>query len=240
MGFINLPPEIVGEIAVHLSSRKDLLSFGHVNRQSYVILKRAIIHFQNFTGMTLLAEASKSGDKAAVASYLKEKPNVNISDSLGRAPLCWASGSGHEDVVLWLLQSGAEANKFDGFGRTALSWAAEKGHFDVVKLLIHHGAQVPIDHLPNIDKLENAARKSHPNSSQLCDIFSRSLVNRERRRYVLHKVLRHELCCIDPLLLAKKNGHEKTVDFLQSTFAQYSITTEPKLLSQVLLEQHSE
>ena len=240
MELINLPPEIVGEIAAHLLSRKDLLSFGLVNRQWHAIYRRTIIHTQNSSGLTLLAEASKSGDKAAVASYLKEKPNVNISDSLGRTPLSWASGSGHEDIVLWLLQSGAKANKFDGFGRTALSWAAEEGRFDVVKLLVHHGAEVPTDRLPNFNRLESTSRMSHPNSSKLHSIFSRKLVKRERRRYVQHKVLKHELCCIDPLFLAKKNGNEKTVDFLQSMFAQYSVTTEPKLLSQVLLEQHSE
>ena len=222
MELINLPPEIVGEIAAHLLSRKDLLSFGLVNRQWHAIYRRTIIHSQNSSGLTLLAEASKSGDKAAVASYLKEKPNVNISDSLGRTPLSWASGSGHKDVVQKLLQLGAQVNKFDGFGRTALSWAAEKGHFDVVELLVHHGAGVSILHLPNIKKLENAVRKSHPNSFELRGIFSRKLQEPERRRVLEHNVLRHELGCIDPLSLAMKNEHEKTMVFLQSKSADYS------------------
>lgn len=223
MGLTNLPPEIVGEIAAHLSSRKDLCSFAQVNRQLYVthILRRAIINSQNFAGLTFLAQASKSGNQDAVASWLQEAPDVNLPDSLGRTALSWASGFGHKDIVQWLLESGANANMSDGFRRTALSWAAEKGHYNVVELLVKSGAKVQIHGLPTIRKLDNAARKSHPNlSGQFRQILSRKFTPQDtrrstRNRYVLHNLLRHELCCIDLLSLAKKNGHEKTIYFLQ-------------------------
>lgn len=183
MGLTNLPPEIVGEIAAHLSSREDLCSFAQVNRQLYVthILRRAIINSQNFAGLTLLAQASKSGNQDAVASWLQEAPDVNLPDSLGRTALSWASGFGHEDIVRQLLKSGANANMLDGFGWTALSWAAEKGHYNVVKLLVESGATVQIHGPPSIYKLDNAARKSHPNlSGRLRQILSRNFTRDTR------------------------------------------------------------
>lgn len=223
MGFIHLPLEIKLEIASHLSFNKDLIPLAQVNRQLNKIFGKCVHNnSQGPAGLTPLIKASMSGDQEEVSTLLHEWAEVDLPDSLGRTPLSWASGSGHKDVVQKLLQSGARVNKFDGFGRTALSWAAEKGHFDVVELLVHHGAKVSILHLPNIEKLENAVRKSHPNSFGLRGIFSRKLRESERSRFLIHNVLRHELGCIDPLSLAMKNEHEKTMNFLQSKSADYS------------------
>lgn len=227
MGFIHLPLEIKLEIASHRSFYKDVVSLAQVNRQLNEIFRnqaKKCIHnnSQDPAGLTPLIKASMSGDREEVSTLLHEWAEVDLPDSLGRTPLSWASGSGHKDVVQKLLQLGARVNKFDGFGRTALSWAAEKGHFDVVELLVHHGAKVSILHLPNIEKLENAVRKPHPNSLGLRGIFSRKLREPKRSRVLIHNVLRHELGCIDPLSLAMKNEHGKTIDFLQSKSADYS------------------
>ena len=245
MGFTHLPPEIKWEIAFHLSSSKDLISLAQVNHQlKELFWNRAIcarINSQGRAGLTPLVRASMLGDQKKVSTLLQKWAEVDLPDSLGRTPLSWASGSGHKDVVQRLLQSGAKANKSDGFGRAALSWAAEEGHLDVVELLVEYGAKVPIGFVPNINKLDSAARESHPNLSGLRGIFSRKLTRKSTRKsYVRNNVLKHELCCIDPLSLAEKNEHGKTVDFLRSTFAHYSITTVSGSLSQVLLEQHRE
>ena len=237
MGFTHLPPEIKWEIAFHLSSYKDLISLAQVNHQLGKLFgtqaKECVrINSQRCAGLTPLVEASILGDKRRVSTLLQKWAVVDLPDALGRTPLSWASGSGHKDVVHKLLQSGARANKSDGFGRTALSWAAEKGHFEVVKLLVHGGAEFPIERPPNIKKLDNASRKLHPNLFGLRGIFSRRFTRKSvRERYVIHTFLKHELCRINPLSLAEKNGHEETVDFLRSTFAHYSITTVPGLLS---------
>lgn len=216
MGFEKLPPEIVVEITAHLSSRKDLYSFAQVNSRSYSILRRAVINSQNLAGLTLLAQASKTGNQEAVASWLQEGPDVNLPDLLGRTPLSWASENGHKDIVQSLLQSGSKVNMSDGFGRTALSWAAEGGHHGVAKLLVDNGARVQVYGLPNIHKLD-AARRSHPNlSTQSNHILFRKLKPRERNMWARNQLQRHEpLCRTDPLSLAEEKGHKETVYFLQ-------------------------
>ena len=216
MGFEKLPPEIVVEIAGHLLSREDLYSFSQVNSRSYSILRCAVINSRNCFGLSLLAQVSETGNQEAVASWLKEGPDVNLPDLLGRTPLSWASENGHTGIVQSLLQSGAKVNMSDGFGRTALSWAAEKGHHGVVKLLVDYGARVQVYGLPNIHRLD-AARRSHPNlSTQSNHILFRKLIPRERNRWVRIQLLRHEpLCHTDPLSLAKEKGHKETINFLQ-------------------------
>ena len=82
MDFEKLPPEIVLGIAAHLLFREVLYSFAQVNSRSYRILRRAVINSQNFAGLILLAQASKSGNQEAVASWLQAWPGQGFDTFL--------------------------------------------------------------------------------------------------------------------------------------------------------------
>ena len=87
-----------------------------------------------------LIDAVKNGDAAAVRTYLKGKPNVNVRYPDGTTALHWAAHRVDADLVKLLIKAGADVNAVQQDGVTPLHAAARNGRLDLVQLLLEHGA----------------------------------------------------------------------------------------------------
>src|SRR5687767_7258613 len=72
-----------------------------------------------------LADAAKSGDRAAVQSLLDAGTNPNLAQADGTTPLFWAASRGDAQMVDVLLRARADVNAANDFGATPLYVAAE-------------------------------------------------------------------------------------------------------------------
>ncbi|CUS12121.1 unnamed protein product, partial [Tuber aestivum] len=136
---------------------------------------------------------------------LREKGELNGTDSYGSTPLVWASRYGNEGVVNLLLQMGPiKPDLADTlFRRTPLSWAAERGHERIVQLLL---AQDSVD--PNAEcnrdytPLHWAAK--HGDRAAVKLLLERGDIKPDSvNKY-----------CQTPLALAARYGHEAIVKLL--------------------------
>ena len=87
-----------------------------------------------------LLDAVKAGDRDAVRALIRQKADVNATDSDGAGPLHWAVRSGDDGIVSMLLDAGADAVKATRLGVTPLALAAAGGNAATLEALIRAGA----------------------------------------------------------------------------------------------------
>ncbi|HEX5107208.1 MAG TPA: ankyrin repeat domain-containing protein [Vicinamibacterales bacterium] len=87
-----------------------------------------------------LADAVKTGDRAAVRALLQKKADVNEAEADGTTPLHWAVRSDDLEMVRLLLSAGATARAGNRYGVTPLQVAAVNGNAPVIELLLKSGA----------------------------------------------------------------------------------------------------
>ena len=88
-----------------------------------------------------LIDAAKNGDAAAVRTYLKGKPNVNVRYPDGTTALHWAAHSINADLVKLLIKAGADVNTADDLGTTPLELASQTGNAAAIQALLAAGAK---------------------------------------------------------------------------------------------------
>jgi ankyrin repeat protein len=89
-----------------------------------------------------LLDAAQKGDKGAVQSLLKGKPDVNARQADGATALSWAAY--HDDLGMaeLLLSAGANVNAANDYGVTPLTLACNNGSAPMVERLLKSGARV--------------------------------------------------------------------------------------------------
>ena len=87
-----------------------------------------------------LLQAAMRQDRQAVATLLKERVEVNVSQPDGATPLHWAAHWDDLAMVDLLLQAGATIDARNDYGVTPLWLACENGSALVVERLLAAGA----------------------------------------------------------------------------------------------------
>ncbi|WP_375595362.1 ankyrin repeat domain-containing protein [Algihabitans albus] len=80
-------------------------------------------------------DAARAGDLDAVAAYLAEGGDTEVSTELGHTPFILATYNGRVEAAKMLLEAGAEACAIDAQGSSASMGVIFKGHTDVLKWL---------------------------------------------------------------------------------------------------------
>ena len=113
-------------------------------------------------GRTMLHEAVRDGDEAAVRVLLRYAADVSAKDHEGTTPLMQAATKyGGEELILLLLQHGADVSATDHGGDTPLMGAVSRGFDATADLLITHGADVSAKNIDGYTPLSIAASHGH-------------------------------------------------------------------------------
>jgi len=91
-------------------------------------------------GSSVLAQAVRDGDRAAVRALLARRADVNAAETDGTSALHWAARAGDEEIVSLLLKAGANARAANRYGVTPISLAAQQGSGAIVEALLQAGA----------------------------------------------------------------------------------------------------
>jgi hypothetical protein len=91
---------------------------------------------------SLLIQAARLGDSAAIEHLIAAGANVNAATSGGTTPLMMAASLGQLAVIRVLQERGAAVNKPRNDGFNALTLACFFGHEDVVRELLRRGADI--------------------------------------------------------------------------------------------------
>ena len=108
-----------------------------------------------------LVEAVKAGDKAAVATLLRQKADVNAAEPDGTTVLQWAVRQDDVELTDRLLRAGAEVKTANRYGITALYLASLNGSAAVIEKLIKAGADANAAVTEGETALMTAARSGH-------------------------------------------------------------------------------
>jgi ankyrin repeat protein len=92
------------------------------------------------TGDTLLVEAARHQDQAAVRALLAQKADVNARSNDGSTALLWSAHWNDFETAGLLLGAGADANAANDFRVTPLSEACTNANSTLVRLLLKSGA----------------------------------------------------------------------------------------------------
>ena len=87
-----------------------------------------------------LVNAAKSGDRAAAASLLLQKLDVNAAEPDGTTALHWAVRADDMDLADRLLKAGANVKKANRYGVTPLHLASVNGSAPMIEKLLKAGA----------------------------------------------------------------------------------------------------
>jgi ankyrin repeat protein len=87
-----------------------------------------------------LADAVKSGDKAAVRTLIKARADVNLADPDGTTPLMWAIQAHDPEMVNLLLAARANATAGNRYGVKPLTLATSAGDAAIIEALLKAGA----------------------------------------------------------------------------------------------------
>ena len=82
------------------------------------------------------------GDISLENTITSDPSQINLLDSMGRAPLHWASVLGHADQATTLLKNGADIHLRSNHDQTALDLATKYDQVTLISLLVKHGAAV--------------------------------------------------------------------------------------------------
>jgi ankyrin repeat protein len=111
-------------------------------------------------GRTMLHEAVRDGDEAAVRVLLRYAADVSAKDHEGTTPLMQAATEyGGEELILLLLQHGADVSATNQDGDTPLMGAVRRGFDATADLLITHGANVSARNHEGTTPLMKAAKQ---------------------------------------------------------------------------------
>jgi len=108
-----------------------------------------------------LIEAVKTGDKAAVATLLKQKADVNLAEPDGTTALQWAVRQDDTELTDRLLRAGADVKAANRYGITALYLASLNGNAAILEKLINAGADAGAAVTEGETALMTAARSGH-------------------------------------------------------------------------------
>ena len=86
-----------------------------------------------------LFDMARSGDAAALSTYVEAGVPVNLTNQTGDTLLMLAAYHGHAEAVTALLRLGADVDRANDKNQTPLAGAVFKGHDDVVRALVSAG-----------------------------------------------------------------------------------------------------
>jgi len=89
-----------------------------------------------------LVAAVKTGDTAAVRTFLNSKVDINATEVDGTSALHWAVRAGDLSTTELLIRAGARVDAANRYGVTPLSLAVRTGRGDLVGLLLNSGAHI--------------------------------------------------------------------------------------------------
>ena len=89
-----------------------------------------------------LVAAVKTGDTAAVRTFLNSKVDINATEVDGTSALHWAVRAGDLSTTELLIRAGARVDAANRYGVTPLSLAVRTGRGDLVGLLLNSGANI--------------------------------------------------------------------------------------------------
>src|SRR5262245_7002077 len=87
-----------------------------------------------------LVQAVKTVNKAAVASLLQQRVDVNSAEADGTTALHWAVRSDDFELVDRLIRAGANVKVANRYGITPLYLACENGSAKLIERLLNAGA----------------------------------------------------------------------------------------------------
>src|ERR1700733_1457244 len=89
---------------------------------------------------SLVANAAKKDDRAAVESQIAAHKDVNAPQVDGTTALHWAAYVDDLELATKLLDAGAKPGAVNRYGMTVLSQACINGDARMLELLLEHGA----------------------------------------------------------------------------------------------------
>ncbi len=104
------------------------------------LLIAVLVGATSFAADAPLAEAIKSGRRAAALELLSKKADVNAAESDGSTAVLWAASLDDADLVARLLKAGANSKVRNQLGATPLSEAAFNSNTEMIKALLDAGA----------------------------------------------------------------------------------------------------
>lgn len=129
-------------IAVSASamSQKNLGVFDAVRMNDSTTLSLCLnaglkVNTTNYSGNTLLIEASRSGSFAAAKMLVQHGAKVDVQNEMGNTALMEATLRGNEAMVALLLEAGANTTKKNIAGETALTIASGFEKTNIAALL---------------------------------------------------------------------------------------------------------
>lgn len=207
---LDLPYEILREIAKQSPSLQDLVSLGTASRRCSLALlpifyeydarsyqPRALLWAATHGNMEVLKASLQAGADIDTqlawrfpGKYLKKK------NPFGQTPLMAAARYGHTEIVDFLLRQGANPRLINEYCVTALHCAAEGQHEDIVKLLL--------DRCPSLIYKQGDRQWGLPATWAAKD------------KTIFRFLLEHmdSEMCISSLEVALVNGHDEIVDWL--------------------------
>ncbi|KAJ5567851.1 ankyrin [Penicillium hetheringtonii] len=170
MPLMQLPPELLLEIAFRIDSEKDLSSFVQVNRALYQTLVSELYrrNAKDSNG-SAIRHGAESNNCSTLRKALQSWTDINGSAELPRSPditkstpLFAAAYRGNLATVKMLLEYGLDPNGRDKSNRTPLYAASGRGHTDVVRTLLEH-PKIKVNAYDNdrITPICFAARRGH-------------------------------------------------------------------------------
>jgi ankyrin repeat protein len=131
-------------------------------KKTICLLAGTVIAFWAVTssaaGPSTVAEAVKSGDKAAVRALIKARADVNLADPDGTTPLLWAIQAHDRELVDLLLAARANVTTGNRYGVKPLALAATGGDASMVDALLKAGADPNTANAEGETALMSAAR----------------------------------------------------------------------------------
>ncbi|SNT27099.1 ankyrin repeat domain-containing protein [Rhodococcoides kyotonense] len=104
---------------------------------------------------------ARTGDTAALTSYLDAGVPVDLNNSSGDTLVMLAAYHGHAETVRLLVERGADVNRPNDKGQTPLAGAVFKGEDDVVQALVGGGADPHGGHPSAIDAARMFGREDY-------------------------------------------------------------------------------
>ncbi|KDO25088.1 serine/threonine protein kinase [Saprolegnia parasitica CBS 223.65] len=232
-----------GHSAVFLAVYK-----GHVDVVAQLVAARANVNLSNDEGCTPLFIAAKRGLRDTVKLLLDAGASAHLSDKSQNTPLLMAANGGYTDIVSLLVVAKADVNQPNQNKDTPLIWAADRGHAPVVQCLLAAKANANHCNTAGRSALLVAARGGHAPVVELllvvtadinkADINGETAIYTAARRghLAVVKLLvaaganTHLPDKVNPLTIARQNGHHATVRvLLAAQKAQLSALKPPVL-----------
>ena len=96
-------------------------------------------------GWTLLMQAARQGDRAAVEEQITRGADINARAEKGYTALLIAIVEHHPDIATLLIEKGADVNAANSFGLTPLLAAMSQRDEEMVQRLKRAGAKIGLE-----------------------------------------------------------------------------------------------